>query len=140
MREAAPDECVYRTPAIPRPRGVEDAAPYGGCETFAAAWKATDAVTPRVPMERGLRPRYYIRWTVEVTVRTVGNTGAIGHASHPRQRCPSGHTTAAHRGWCALRAVAKRTLRHMTQLVWKAIPKLPTHLMAPLKHTLSQPP
>ena len=64
---------------------------------------------------RGLCPRYYIRWTVEVTVRTVGNVGAIGHAGHPRQRCPGNPATAAHRGRCALRAVAKRPLRHMTQ-------------------------
>ena len=56
---------------------------------------------------RGLCPRYYIRWTVEVTVRTVGNTGAIGHAGHPRQRCPGNPATAAHRGRCALRAGSK---------------------------------
>ena len=64
---------------------------------------------------RGLCPRYYIRWTVEVTVRTVGNVGAIGHAGHPRQRCPGNHSTVVHRGRCTLRAIAKRTLRHMTQ-------------------------
>ncbi len=35
------------SPAIPQRRGVEDAAPYGSCETYAAACKVTCAVLPR---------------------------------------------------------------------------------------------
>ena len=53
------------TPAFIRTRGVEDAAPYGGCETYAAAYGAADAVSPRLPMVRGLRPRDWMRWAVD---------------------------------------------------------------------------
>ena len=54
--------------------------------------------------------------------RTVENAGAIGHAGHPRQRCPGGHATAVHRGRCTLHAAAKPALRHTSQRVRKTIP------------------
>ncbi len=66
------------------------------------------------PMVRGLCPRDCIRWAADEGERAVGNVGAIGHAGHPRQHCPGGHTTMVHRGRCTLQAGAYRTLRHTT--------------------------
>ena len=66
----------------------------------------------------------------------MGGVGAVGQAERLRLTRPGGHTTAAHRGRCALRAGGKRTLRDVTQGVWKTIPQLPAHFMAPLKRTL----
>ena len=66
----------------------------------------------------------------------MGNTGAIGHAERVHPTRPGNLTTTVHRGRCTLRPSAKRTLRHMTQRVWKIIPQLPAHPTAPLKLTL----
>ena len=95
-------------------RDVEDAAPYGGCETNAAACRVTGTFAPRLPMVRGLCPRDFIRWVVDGGGRDLGDVGAVGHAQRLRLTRPGGHSTAAHRGRCALRATAKRTLRPET--------------------------
>ena len=86
-------------------RGVEDAAPYGGCETNAAACRVTGTFAPRLPMVRGLCPRDFIRWAENVTVRTASNVGATGHAQRLRLTRPGGHSTTVHRGRCTLRWV-----------------------------------
>ena len=58
-------------------------------------------------------------------MRAVVNTGTIGHAGRPRQRCPGGHVTTVHRGRCTLQAAAKPALRNMTQRAWKLYPDNP---------------
>ena len=56
-------------------RGVEDAAPYGGCETKVAAYDVMCATPSRLPMVRGLRPRVCIRWVVDERLAHRGKRG-----------------------------------------------------------------
>ena len=56
-------------------------------------------------MVRGRCPRDRIRWVADVTVRTVGNAGKIGHAERPQPPHPGSHANAGRRGRRPLRAV-----------------------------------
>ena len=47
---------------------------------------------PPYQMVRGLCPRDSIRWAVDVTVRTVGDAGAIGQAKRMRLSQLGNHT------------------------------------------------
>ena len=139
-QSVTPNVCTQPTPAIPRPRGVEDAAPYGrslnvgisivvnrrenstnllppigspergavaarcavteglrqrGCDADAhrRGWlprppgvgERTTSAHPH-EMVRGLCPRDRIRVEADVTVRTVGNAVASGHAERPQRK------------------------------------------------------
>ena len=147
MQSATPNVCNHPTPAIPQPRGVEDAAPYGRqrnvgisitvsrCANAASlrpplgspergAVTALRAVTeglvqrgcdadayrrgglPRPPgvgqrktwvrpqkMVRGRCPRDQIRVEADVTVSTVGNAVASGHAERSQPVNRGRHAT-----------------------------------------------
>ena len=66
-------------------RGVEDAAPYGGCVTNAAAYDVTVRFLPASQMVRGLCPRNINRWSV--------NTRLTHRGKHEQNR--SGQTATA---------------------------------------------
>ena len=63
-------------------------------------------------MVRGLRPRDCIRWVVDGGGRTVGDVGAVGHATRMRLTRPGCHTNAGRRGRRPLRASARRRYPH----------------------------
>ena len=97
-------------------RGASRTPPLtGGCETkVAACWTTDKALTSHQLCAGCARDIVCVGlWTRGR--RTVCIVVKIGHAEQMRLTRPGGHAAAAHRGRCALRAVAKRPLRHMTQ-------------------------
>ena len=65
-------------------------------------------------MVRGLCPRDWMRWAVDVRRRAVGNVVKIGQAEQMRLTQPGGHANAGRRGRRPLRTTAKLSLQHTT--------------------------
>ncbi len=63
-------------------------------------------------MVRGLCPRNRIRGVVDVTGRTAGNVGVIGHAKRQHPTHPGNPATAGRRGRRPLRVSARRRYQH----------------------------
>ena len=78
-------------------------------------------------MVRGLCPRDRIRVKADVTVCTVGDAVAIGHAQRMRLTRPGSHANAGRRGRRPLRAEAKPRYQHRGKQLRKG-----NHLHPPL--------
>ena len=131
-------------PNLPRrshsARGVEDAAPYGGCETYAAAHMAMCAVCPR--HTNGAR-------AVPAGLHMLGGGQRLAHRGRRgcfRSRRPSAPTLPRRsRDHGAPRTVHPTSSSETGLAAYGAtgvetIPKLPAHPTAPLKRTLSHNP
>ena len=106
-------------------------------------WIMDDVGSTRQPtsapaqMVRGRCPRDWIRGEADITVSTVGNAVAGGHAERPHPPHPGNHATAGRRGRRPLRVVAKRRYQHRGKQLRKRRKPSPTP-SAPLKGELSR--
>ena len=99
-------------------RGVEDAAPYGGCETKAAACGVTGVVPDAYQWCAGCAREIGCVGLWARGWRAVINVGKIGRAERLRLTRLGNLATTVHRGRRTLQAAAKPALRHMAQREW----------------------